>query len=667
MADDRAAHGAPGSASPVPAFGFRPPPTLTPFMAVIAVALPATGFLAAAAITPDFAEPLFRKFFTGYLALVTTLVIGGMALWRVYLRRNGIPPIRFGTDAVEIPPGAVSHRSVRIPYDQILSAAAMNTLRGDSLVVDARRRPYVFPRKAFEQATAVEDIRRHLRDRILREDGGAARWTAMEARADIAHRFTERRPWITWLVMAAIAAVYIAQAIVIPATDPISIVDFGANAAALVGDGQWFRLIAANLLHVDTVHVVTNVLLIWGFGTMVERQLGAVRFGVLLLASGLAGQALSALLTALQYEGAPSVGASGVLFGMLGAQAVLDYRFRGQMPGFYRLAPALWWIVVILNFVILPLAARAPDNATHTGGLAIGVILGWAFSRGQQNIADHPPSTSTGRVALGTLCGLWLLGIASTAVHGTNPRARVADRGLLGRYALDHGSMNAATDPALARAIALAPGAERKTLEVALALATRAAARQRGARRGGFRRGSGELMDTLSVVNYRLGNLEAAIDLHVALLRQRDTRFINHFARILDTYRQERGVRVLGNSAMQTRTVKVSRTTTDQLSLDVGPGIALPEGARIYALAYREATLFGFLAIDVAPRDESGTRMPRQGQPLPAVMNALADGATIEVVVFDGSGCRCYGDGTGYTVLETDSGIFEYLQANSIR
>ena len=170
MADDRAAHGAPGSASPVPAFGFRPPPTLTPFMAVIAVALPATGFLAAAAITPDFAEPLFRKFFTGYLALVTTLVIGGMALWRVYLRRNGIPPIRFGTDAVEIPPGAVSHRSVRIPYDQILSAAAMNTLRGDSLVVDARRRPYVFPRKAFEQATAVEDIRRHLRDRILRED-----------------------------------------------------------------------------------------------------------------------------------------------------------------------------------------------------------------------------------------------------------------------------------------------------------------------------------------------------------------------------------------------------------------------------------------------------------------------------------------------------------------
>jgi hypothetical protein len=185
--------------------------------------------------------------------------------------------------------------------------------------------------------------------------------------------------------------------------------------------------------------------------------------------------------------------------------------------------------------------------------------------------------------------------------------------------------------------------------------------------RRGSRRGGGELLDTLALVHYRLGNIETAIDIHAVLLRQRDTRFISHFTRMLDTYRQERGMRVLGDNAMQARAVSVFRTSSNQINLDIGPGNALPAGARIYALAYRDAALLGLLVIDVAPRDETGTRMPRQGPPLPGVMDALADGARIEVVLFDGSGCRCYGDGAGYTVYQNDSGFFGNLKVNSIR
>ncbi len=664
MTDDRAAQTTAGPGEPI--LSFRPPPILTPSMAIVAVVLPAFGFLAAANLTPDFAEPLFRKFFAGYLALVTSLVVGGMALWRVYLRRKGIPPIRFTAASVQVPLGAVSPRSVALPYDEILSAAAMNTLRGPALVLDARRRAYIFPASAFADASAVATFQRELRSCVLRQDGGATRWAAMATRAEIAQRFGARRPWATWITLAVIAAVFLVQLITIPATDPISIVDLGANAAALIRDGQWFRLITANLLHVNTLHLVSNAVLVWVVGALVERQLGTLRFIVLALASGLASQFVSSLAAQIQANGALSVGISGVVFGMLGAQAVLDRRFRTQLPGFYRLAPVLWWAVLILNFVILPLVARAPDNAAHAGGLAMGLLLGWVFSRRQQDIADHAPSTPGSRIAIATLSILWVLGIATAGIHGASVIARAADRGLLAGFALVYGTPNAATDQALARAIALAPGGEPKMLEVALVLAERAQATQ-GNNRRRFRR-SAELIDTLSVLHYRLGHLETAIDLQASLMRLGTTQFAGHLTRFLEDYHHANGVRILGDGRMQTRAISVTRLpSSDGLSLDVGPGDPLPQGARIYALVHRDTQLLGVLEVDVAPRNETGTQMPRRAPgPLPPMMAALADGATISVAQFDSRGCRCYADRAEYTEYREDTGLWGNLVDNSV-
>lgn len=64
-----------------------------------------------------------------------------------------------------------------------------------------------------------------------------------------------------------------------------------------------------------------------------------------------------------------SLGASGALFGILGAQAVLNRLYASQLPGGYRFPAQSWWIILGVNFVALPLAVRQIDSAAHVGGL----------------------------------------------------------------------------------------------------------------------------------------------------------------------------------------------------------------------------------------------------------------------------------------------------------
>jgi membrane associated rhomboid family serine protease len=127
--------------------------------------------------------------------------------------------------------------------------------------------------------------------------------------------------------------------------------------------GEWWRLITAAFLHYGPIHLGLNMLALWWLGQPVEAALGRVRYVLLYLAAGLAGSAGALILS----PNAVTVGASGAIFGILGALLVLEYQVTGSLAG-----QAMTLIVINLAF-----SAGFRSNISlggHVGGLIAGIL-----------------------------------------------------------------------------------------------------------------------------------------------------------------------------------------------------------------------------------------------------------------------------------------------------
>jgi len=155
-----------------------------------------------------------------------------------------------------------------------------------------------------------------------------------------------------------------------------------------VAEGQWYRLVTAMFLHAGPVHILFNMVSLWWIGGPLEAALGRARYTALYFVSGLAGSALTYLLAA---PNQPSLGASGAIFGLFGATAVLLRRLNYDM----RPVIALLVINLIFTFGWSNIAWQA-----HIGGLVAGVITGYAMV--------HAPRERRALVQYGT-CALVLV------------------------------------------------------------------------------------------------------------------------------------------------------------------------------------------------------------------------------------------------------------------
>lgn len=134
-----------------------------------------------------------------------------------------------------------------------------------------------------------------------------------------------------------------------------------------VAEGQWYRLLTSMFLHGSYIHILSNMLSLWWIGGPLEAALGRARFLALYLVSGLAGSALTYLVAAPNQA---SLGASGAIFGLFGALAVLVRRQRYDM----RPVIALLVINLVITFGWAGIAWQA-----HIGGLVAGLVVGAAM------------------------------------------------------------------------------------------------------------------------------------------------------------------------------------------------------------------------------------------------------------------------------------------------
>jgi membrane associated rhomboid family serine protease len=137
-----------------------------------------------------------------------------------------------------------------------------------------------------------------------------------------------------------------------------------------VGEGEWWRLITAAFLHGGIIHLGFNMLMLFWIGAPIEEAIGRARFLILYLVSGLSGSAGALLLTD---PNDITVGASGAIFGLLGAALVFE-RQRTFVLGGSALS------IIVLNLV-LTFAVPNISIGGHIGGLVGGALGGLALSR----------------------------------------------------------------------------------------------------------------------------------------------------------------------------------------------------------------------------------------------------------------------------------------------
>ena len=160
-----------------------------------------------------------------------------------------------------------------------------------------------------------------------------------------------------------------------------------------VANGDWWRLITSAFLHASLLHIAFNMYFLWFVGSAVEQALGRGRFLMIYFVSALAGSAGALVFTPNQ----PTVGASGALFGLLGAALILERQRNFVLGGS---ALALIIINLVLSFTLSNISVGG-----HIGGLIGGILCTLVLSKFGRGHAAY------------SRVGLWgIAGVAGVAV-----------------------------------------------------------------------------------------------------------------------------------------------------------------------------------------------------------------------------------------------------------
>jgi Uncharacterized membrane protein (homolog of Drosophila rhomboid) len=143
---------------------------------------------------------------------------------------------------------------------------------------------------------------------------------------------------------------------------------FANDSQRVIYNHQYYRLVTSAFLHSGVTHLGYNCISLYIFGSRVEKYLGKKTFIWLYFLSALGGNIASVCFT-----GGISVGASGAIFGIIGAFIAFSGSNRREIEGFNFITILLWAVVgIAIGFMGIGV-----DNFAHLGGIATGLVIEW--------------------------------------------------------------------------------------------------------------------------------------------------------------------------------------------------------------------------------------------------------------------------------------------------
>ena len=193
-----------------------------------------------------------------------------------------------------------------------------------------------------------------------------------ESKSKIAEKiFSFKKPIVTYSLIFICILVFILMYVLgNGSTDNYTLLVFGANVDTLTKNGDYYRLFTSMFLHIGILHLLCNMYSLYIIGKEVENVFGKVKYLIIYLLSGIAGSILSLAFN----HNTICAGASGAIFGLLGALLYFGYYYRTYLGA--TLTRSI--IPVIVLNLIIGFTSSGIDNAAHIGGLVGGILIAMA-------------------------------------------------------------------------------------------------------------------------------------------------------------------------------------------------------------------------------------------------------------------------------------------------
>ncbi len=253
------------------------------------------------------------------------------------------------------------------------------------------------------------------------------------------------KPWLTWLLVGSTTLIWcftayktaeatgahsLATILSDIASNALSVQDkdnealsnvliqYGAKENALILQGQYWRFITPIFLHVNALHIGLNMLNLLALGVFLERIMGHLRYLLVYSITGI----ISIIASFYFMPQELSVGASGAIFGLVGAYSIFVLTHRRAFPR-GGLTTIAWLIFIIGLNLSIGLFVPNVDNYAHLGGLVSGCLLGWWFMpvyrwNSENRLADIHRLSKRWPLVLLTFVGTLILAIIAIHLSG---------------------------------------------------------------------------------------------------------------------------------------------------------------------------------------------------------------------------------------------------------
>lgn len=189
-----------------------------------------------------------------------------------------------------------------------------------------------------------------------------------EKRNKIAEKiFSYKQPIVTYIIIAICIILFILMELSGGSTNSQVLLKYGANLDVLVKNGEYYRLFTCIFLHIGIMHLLCNLYSLYVIGREVENLFGKIKYIIIFILSGIFGSIMSLAFT----HNTISAGASGAIFGLLGALLYFGMHYRTYLGEAIKRSI----IPIIVINLIIGFFAEGIDLAAHIGGLVGGVLV----------------------------------------------------------------------------------------------------------------------------------------------------------------------------------------------------------------------------------------------------------------------------------------------------
>ncbi len=197
----------------------------------------------------------------------------------------------------------------------------------------------------------------------------------------------------TVIIIVINVAVFLVLSALGNTEDAVFMLRHGAMYEPAVTQGhEYYRLFTCLFLHFGISHLANNMLLLGALGWNLEIETGKVKFVIIYLVSGLAGNLFSLYHSLSVNEQAVSAGASGAIFGLMGALLYVVIANKGRLG---RLSSRGLMFMIALS-LYFGLTSTGVDNYAHIGGLVCGFILSAVLYRPKRSYWQGYGENSSG-------------------------------------------------------------------------------------------------------------------------------------------------------------------------------------------------------------------------------------------------------------------------------